>query len=191
MGWEHRRNRWYLYQSVRIGGRVRKRYLGTRPAAHAFARRAAEKRARRQAERADLQPEIWRSCGDLGKVAERSWLELLTSEALASESIRWHVEQLRSDLAGPHPTRTERLLVNQVVVCYLAVQHAELTMTGAGTSSSEQIGVRLRRCESAQRRYLGALRMLTLVRGTVPQGLVPPQALRLFNSQRQRGTEAG
>jgi hypothetical protein len=127
----------------------------------------------------DAHPEVWQTCGDIGKCAERAWLELFSQQALGRESIRRHIEQLRADLAGSSPTPVEGLLVNRVIACYLALHHAELASTQPGTSSTAQVAMRLRRCESAQRRYLGALRMLTLIRATVPQGLVPVHPLRL------------
>src|SRR5262245_16307706 len=43
----------------------------------------------------DRHPQVWRTCGDLGKCAERAWLELLSSEALGTEAVKRHVEQLR------------------------------------------------------------------------------------------------
>jgi hypothetical protein len=122
----------------------------------------------------------------LSKVAERAWLELLAGEALAAESIRRHVEQLRADLAGPHATAIEHLLVNRVVVCYLAVQHADIGAARPGSISLDQVCVRTKRCESAQRNYLAALKTLARLRATVPQGLAPLNPLRLFAGDRQQ-----
>jgi hypothetical protein len=134
----------------------------------------------------DRHPEIWQTCGDLSKCAERAWLELLSGEALAAESIKRHIEQLRADLAGSHPTAMELLLVNRAVMCYLAVQHAELVSARTDTASTAQSALRLKRCESAQRRLLAALRMLALLRGTVPQGMAPLNPLRLHAGDREQ-----
>ena len=138
----------------------------------------------------DRHPQVWRACGDLGKCAERAWLGLFSREALGAESIRRHIEQLRADLAGFSPTPIEELLVNRVVACYLAVHHAELASTEPGTTSPAQVAIRLKRCESAQRRYLAALRMLTLLRATLPQGLMPVTSLRLHGSEQQERKRA-
>src|SRR5438876_60264 len=156
MGWERRqRGGAYFYQSVRVGGRPRKLYLGAGPEAEAHARREDERRQRRAAERAALEeerarlaaaeaalreaealagdraaladlrhyldnhPEVWQTCGNLARVAERTWLELFAAGALSSEVIRRHVEQLRADLAGAQPTPMERALVDLVIGCYL------------------------------------------------------------------------
>jgi hypothetical protein len=137
----------------------------------------------------DAHPEVWQVCGDLGKHAERAWLGLISGEVLGTESIRRHVEQLRADLAGPRPTAMEQLLVNQAVTCYLAVQHAEIAAARPGSSSVQQLGV-MKRCESAQRRYLGALRALAYTRAALPQGLVPVNPLRLYGGEQEERTPA-
>src|SRR5262249_22869647 len=96
----------------------------------------------------DAHPEVWQTCGDLGKCAERAWLELFSQRALGSECIRRHVEQLRADLAGPSPTLVERLLVDRVVVNYLSLHHAELASARPGPSSPAQASIRMKHCES-------------------------------------------
>jgi len=138
----------------------------------------------------DANPEVWRTCGDLGRLAERAWLELLAAGALGTEAVKRHVEQLRADLAGPSATPIERLLVDRVVVCYLSLHHADLAAARPGPSSPPQAAVRMKRCESAQRRYLAALRMLTLIRATAPQGLVPVSSLRLHAGEQEERKRA-
>jgi hypothetical protein len=138
----------------------------------------------------DAHPEVWRTCGDLGKYAERAWLGLVSGEVLGTESIRRHVEQLRADLAGPRPTAMEQLLVNQVITCHLAVTHAEIAAARPGGSSVQQLVVRMKRCESTQRRYLGALRALAHIRAALPQGLVPVNQLRLYGGEHEERTPA-
>jgi hypothetical protein len=133
----------------------------------------------------DAHPEVWQTCGDLGKCAERAWLELFSQQALGRESIRRHIEQLRADLAGLSPTPVEELLVNRVVASYLAVHHADLAAARPDPSSPAQVAIRLKRCESAQRRYLGALRMLALLRATLPRGLVPVSSVRLYGDPQE------
>jgi hypothetical protein len=46
--------------------------------------------------------------------------------------------------------------------------------------------MRLRRSESAQRRYLAALKTLARLRANVLQGMAPVSALRLHNGERQQ-----
>jgi hypothetical protein len=47
------------------------------------------------------------------------------------------------------------------------------------------MAMRLRRVESAQRRLLGALKVLAKLRATVPQGLAPLNVLRLYDLEVQ------
>jgi hypothetical protein len=138
----------------------------------------------------DGHPEVWQICGDLGRCAERAWLELLAAGALGTESVARHVEQLRADLAGPSATPIERLLVDRAVVCYLSLHHAELVSARSGPSPPAQVAIRLKRCESAQRRYLGALRMLALLRATLPRGLVPVSSVRLYGDPQEERKRA-
>ncbi|MFO0881778.1 MAG: hypothetical protein U0840_31150 [Gemmataceae bacterium] len=70
MAWERRRNRTYLYRSVREGNKVRKVYLGSRPGAQ----QAAEADRRRRQERQLLK--------------ETESLELLRLEAVSAEALR-------------------------------------------------------------------------------------------------------
>jgi hypothetical protein len=133
----------------------------------------------------DGHPEVWQICGDLGRCAERAWLELLVAGALGTESVERHIEQLRANLAGPSATPVEQLLVDRVIVCYLSLHHAELASARPGPSSPVQASIRMKRCECAQRRYLAALRMLALLRATLPRGLVPVSSVRLYGDPQE------
>src|SRR5262245_1932588 len=52
----------------------------------------------------DAHPEVWQTCGDIGKCAERTWLELFSQQALGRESIRRYIEQLRCHMSRPSAT---------------------------------------------------------------------------------------
>src|SRR5947209_4374049 len=44
----------------------------------------------------DDRPEIWETCGDLGRRAERCWIDLVADgDALSAESIKKFVQQLK------------------------------------------------------------------------------------------------
>ena len=125
----------------------------------------------------DGHPELWRALGDLAALARRSWVELVAGDFPAlAESVGREVAELRRELEGPAPSPTERLLVEQVLACRLEVHHAALAAARPGPGGLEQAAFALRRSESAQRRYLGALKLLTAVRALVPQGLAPVPA---------------
>ena len=119
-------------------------------------------------------PEVWQACGDLGKVAERAWLDLLAKDdALAQESAARHLARLKADLAGPEPLALEQLLVDEVGICYLAKKHAEITAASPSGGSLAQAGFRLKRVESAQRRFVRAVKTLAGLRALLPEGLSP------------------
>ena len=79
--------------------------------------------------------------GDLSRRVEAALLEQLAAhDALTRESVREYVAQLRVTLAGPQPTEIERLLVDQVALCYLADRQA------AHAEASTQVAPKSCRC---------------------------------------------
>ena len=160
--------------SARLTGLVDKANAGDRPALAGLRRLL------------DDHPEIWETVGDLAARAERAWIELIAGEdALAVESVRRQVAELKAKLNGPHATPTEQLLVDQVASCWLATKQAELAAAQDG-GSIEQAAFRLRRVESAQRRYAGATRLLATLRARLPEGLAPINSLGLFPGARKK-----
>src|SRR5262245_23218668 len=96
------------------------------------------------------------------------------------------VAELKAELAGDNPTRLERLLVDQVIACWMEVSYLEAVAADPGCSSLDQSDFRLRRLESAQRRYLNALKSLASVRTLALPGLAPTPAVKLHNPAKQR-----
>jgi hypothetical protein len=134
----------------------------------------------------DDHPEVWEHIGDLAARAERAWIEVIAGDDhLAVESYQRQVARMKADLNGPHATRTESLLVEQVVSCWLAMKYDEMAAALQG-GSAEQAGLRLRRAESTQRRYASALKLLVLLRAKLPQGLAPVNTLALYEDKRRR-----
>jgi hypothetical protein len=112
--------------------------------------------------------DIWRQVGDVAALAERAWVELLSAgNKLLEESILRCLKELKADLAGPSPTPLERLLINYLGTTWLASQQGELAAAQMG-GSPELNRLRLRRAESAQKRFTGAVKTLSLVRALVP-----------------------
>ena len=131
-------------------------------------------------------PEIWEHAGNLARHAESAWLDLIAgTDHLMLESTKRHIAKMKDDLLGPHPTPMERLMVNQAITCYLAAQHAEMTLAAPGSTSPAQTAIRLRRAESALRRYLATLKALARLRATLGQGLMPVNSLWLHGGERQ------
>jgi hypothetical protein len=70
---------------------------------------------------------LWNDSHVLAHQVERSWITALSGQDLLSkEIIDREVQGLRSQLLGPHPMPLEKLLVDRICVCWLALQHSEL-----------------------------------------------------------------
>src|SRR5262249_21611261 len=133
----------------------------------------------------DEHEEITRHVADLEAVVVRAWAVLLAGDdPLSLEAVRERAELLRRDLSGDAPTPLECLLVGQVVACWLELSHAPGAAARAGQKSLGPAGFELKRAESAQKRYLAAIRTLTTVRALLPNGLVPASGPRLFAPDR-------
>jgi hypothetical protein len=129
----------------------------------------------------DRNPDLCERFGDLTAYAERLWTGLMAGDdQLVRESVKRHLARLKAELAGPSPTALEKLLVDQVVVTWLAAQHGETQAASPGGASLAQAAFRLKRAESAQRRHLAAMKTLALLRAALPAGLVPLEPLRAF-----------
>jgi hypothetical protein len=130
----------------------------------------------------DDNPQIWQHTGDLEQVVVRAWTQLLAGDdPLTLEVLRRKAEALRAELEGDSPTPLERLLVGQVVSSWLEMSHAQAQVAAPGSTTLGQASHNLRRAESAQKRYLAAIKTLTTVRALVPRGLVPVNHLRLHD----------
>jgi hypothetical protein len=135
----------------------------------------------------DDHPEIQETVGDLTRTAEASWLDLLVSDdTLGRESVRRQLEKLKSDLAGTHAAGLEKLLVDEIGVCFLANRHAEIMAAGPAGGSLAQAAFRLRRADSAQRRFLSSIKTLATLRALAPEGMVPLNPLRIYPEERKR-----
>ena len=131
-------------------------------------------------------PEIWRHMGNLSRLAEQAWIGLIAAgNQLVVESVRRQAAEMRSELAGPHPTAIEKLLVEQVVGTWLAAKYAEITAAETGGSPGQQT-TRLKRAESSQKRYLAAIRQLTELRARMPSGMAPLNSLKVFKGATRR-----
>src|SRR5262245_32900469 len=134
----------------------------------------------------DQHPEVWRHVGDLAALTERAWIAILAADhPVAVESMKRTAAELKAELAGDNPTRLERLLVDQVVACWMEVSYLEAVAADPGRSSLDQADFGLKRLESAQRRYLTSLRTLASVRTLALPGLTPAPAVKLYEPAKQ------
>ena len=122
----------------------------------------------------DANPWCWNCYGDLGRQAQGAWLDLIGGKNLMlKEAASRKAEQLRTELAGPGPSPLERLLVERVVACWLQVHYSDAAYAQLKGGGPAQHAVALRRQDSAQRRYLQAVKALATVRKLLRPGLSP------------------
>ena len=76
----------------------------------------------------DTRPELWQDLNTLADRVRQAWLQRLTgSDVVAQEILTRQLQALQAELAGPYATPLERLLVERIALCWLQVQHADLT----------------------------------------------------------------
>jgi hypothetical protein len=112
-------------------------------------------------------PSKWQTYGDLAARAQDAWLSLLIGrDVLARESIRVKLDALRAELGGASPSSLERLLVERIAACWIHVHAADALYAGVARKGAADSALReaAKQQESAQRRYLAALKQLALVR---------------------------
>lgn len=114
-------------------------------------------------------PALWNMLAALAGHAERAWLRLLMGEhedRVQREIVEQELRRKRRELSGPHPSPLEALLVERIVLCWVAATHAE-----AQYASKLKAGMSFRkgeyyarRGEQTQRQLLKAIKALARVR---------------------------
>lgn len=136
----------------------------------------------------DEHPEVYRHVGNLAEIAENSWLDLIVEgNALGREATKRQLATLKANLAGEHPTPLEQLLVDNITVAYLGQKDAEIREACDSGGSPQQAAYRLKRSESAQRRYLAAIKTLATLRAKAPAGMAPLKGLKLHDPEQKVG----
>jgi len=129
-------------------------------------------------------PELPRVVGDFGRHAEDQWLRLVCGGPAAREMVRTNLAALKGELAGPHPTATERLLADLAGLNYLIAHHGAIAEAGQ-PGSTDRAAYNLKRSESAQRRLVKGLKALAELRAHLRPGLVPTGTVRLHDPDRK------
>lgn len=107
---------------------------------------------------------VWDAVGDLTKHAEQSLIGLISGDNLVlGESLRMKIDDLRNSLRGEADDEAGRLLVDQIVVAWLEMQH---TRMAAIQPQQHRRDARFwdDRYERANARFLAAIRELVTVR---------------------------
>jgi hypothetical protein len=140
----------------------------------------------------DANPWIWERYGDLAQQSQAAWLGLIAgSNLMLHESTRRKAEQLRAELAGPQPSPLERLLVERTVSCWLQTHYADAAYAQLKGTTPAQHTAALRRQNSAQQRYLQAVKALATVRKLLRPGLSPVDLAMRPVPERPAGRLAG
>ncbi len=116
----------------------------------------------------DQYPNLVGFGGDLAKQVEDLWIGQIAgkNDLFRRETIRRRVSELRAELLGPSRSTIEGLLATRIVLCSLQVHHADVraaNLLEVGCSF-QQLKAAQERQESAQRRYLAAIKALAQVR---------------------------
>ena len=113
----------------------------------------------------DENPQVWRHAGNLARVAEQAWIDLISNgDKLAEESIQRQLHEMQKALRGEEAGLLETLLCDQVVATWLEMKYREATAADPEGTSVGQANLMLKRLESAQRRHLAAIKSLTQTR---------------------------
>jgi hypothetical protein len=130
-----------------------------------------------------------RKAGDLNLVARRSALSRLDPPIRAAVLLRAEAMQAELDYAGA--PLLERLLIEQVVTCWLHVELAQLIYghTILNAADHKTMHTLERRTAGAQRRYLKALEMLLKFRSKIPR--LRPETLNGPLGQADEASESG
>lgn len=129
------------------------------------------------------QPDVLAIAGDLARHAEKAWIDLVVgADSFTRLAVASQVERLKAELAGPDPSPLEKLLAEHVAVAHLAERQAEMSAAQTG-GSIPQAAFRLKKAESAQRRFLAAARSLATLRALQPRATRPGDGLRVFDPE--------
>jgi hypothetical protein len=113
-------------------------------------------------------PKLWELLSVLAGHAEQAWVDLLAagSGILARRTIEQDLKRKRAELAGEGASPLEALLIERVVLCWLAAQQADAQYArklkdGMSFREGEYYA---RRCEQASRQLLRSVEALARVR---------------------------
>jgi len=111
-------------------------------------------------------PGLWRVAGDLAHTAAMSIVAKMRAYPLVAESLKRGWDVMKDELGYQLASPLERLLVEQVVLCWLHLHVVELEYSGLiGASLSPTLADHWeRRLSAAQARYLRACETLARIR---------------------------
>jgi len=112
-------------------------------------------------------PVLWDIAGDLAKAAREEIITNLTKSAYTRESVRAYVKHVRNELGRESAPMLEKLLMDQVVICWLRLYDIEIIYSQIRSSGPVTLDVGAyyeHRLSAAQRRFLRACTTLSRIR---------------------------
>jgi hypothetical protein len=103
--------------------------------------------------------------GDLARLAQQTLIiKFCSDNLLVKEALIRKLDLLREELGGANPSPLERLLVDRVATCWLLLHHFEMLYAQRDSMSLELSEYYQQSIDRAQKRYLGAIKTLAMVR---------------------------
>jgi hypothetical protein len=112
-------------------------------------------------------PQLYNAIFNLNKVVQGELIGNITKRRAGHMSIESNIAHMRKGLAYEQSPTLEKLLIDNVINCWLRLQWVELHLTGQ--SNRDHVGIPVieyweRRMSANQRRYLRAIETLARVR---------------------------
>jgi hypothetical protein len=127
----------------------------------------------------DLEPALWLDLGQLGEIAEESWLSVVSGEdRVLRTGVRHKLDALKADIGHATASPLERLLIDRVGLTWLTLHYVEIMKAQlmkrheVDYAAGEYLD---RRVNTAQKRYLAAIRALATVRRLLTPQPTPVQ----------------
>jgi hypothetical protein len=113
-------------------------------------------------------PDLWRAFGDMCRQAELHLIDATGVPKSSKEAMSVGMDVVRRDLGQTTATPMERMIIEQIALCWLRLSIVEVMHadhhTASGTIGIPQADYWDRALSSAQRRYLRAIETLARVR---------------------------
>lgn len=115
----------------------------------------------------DQHREVWRVLGDVAEFAYNRLVDATVGDQAAlRESLQAGKQAMRDDLGYPQSAALERILIDQIILCWLRLYHVEFKYTEAqnGSMSLALASHWERKLSATQRRCLRACETLARIR---------------------------
>ncbi|MFC2052846.1 hypothetical protein ACFLV7_00910 [Chloroflexota bacterium] len=112
-------------------------------------------------------PNLFRAVIDLAKIVQDKLIEDIIHQPAGQVGIEAQINNIRIEMAYEESSVLERLLIDNIINCWLRLQWVEIQLSGQ--SNEEQVSLRIveyweKRLSASQRRYLRACDTLARVR---------------------------